>query len=314
MILDLPNTTTSAISKTLVNLRDEGGATALGRVLTLIVDSYHATTEAAISAANDASREHPMRVITISRPGAEEQLVNPQLNAQIRIGGDAGASEVIVLNPLGEANSHDAALVTGLLLPDAPVVTWWPSSAPTNVAQSALGTISQRRITDSLSTEDPIATLKSLSGCYTPGDTDLAWTRITNWRAQLAAALDQPPYYRVNKIELAYESGSPSGLLLATWLFHQLDAPVEMYQSEFVADTPGIHGVKLHRENGIVSLERINPGTVRITQPGQPVQEISLPRRELSDCLAEELRRLDSDTLYGEIIRDALPAYLESHE
>ena len=27
-----------------------------------------------------------------------------------------------------------------------------------------------------------------------PGDTDFAWTRLTLWRAQLAAVLDQPPY------------------------------------------------------------------------------------------------------------------------
>ena len=37
MIVDLPNTTTSAISKTLVKIREEGGAVALGRVLTLVI-------------------------------------------------------------------------------------------------------------------------------------------------------------------------------------------------------------------------------------------------------------------------------------
>ena len=39
MIVDLPNTTTSKISKTLVKIREEGGAVALGRVLTLVIST-----------------------------------------------------------------------------------------------------------------------------------------------------------------------------------------------------------------------------------------------------------------------------------
>ncbi len=39
MIVDLPDTTTSAVSKALVKLREEGGAVALGRVLTLVIAS-----------------------------------------------------------------------------------------------------------------------------------------------------------------------------------------------------------------------------------------------------------------------------------
>ena len=39
MIKTLPNTTISQVSKELVELRDEGGAVALGRVLTLIIET-----------------------------------------------------------------------------------------------------------------------------------------------------------------------------------------------------------------------------------------------------------------------------------
>ncbi len=39
-----------------------------------------------------------------------------------------------------------------------------------------------------------------------------------------------------------------------------------------------------------------------LTQPGQPAQRISLPRRSLKDCLAEELRRLDPDEIFGEAL------------
>src|SRR5690606_37774196 len=37
MIIDLPNTTVSKIARSLVSVREEGGAVALGRVLTLVI-------------------------------------------------------------------------------------------------------------------------------------------------------------------------------------------------------------------------------------------------------------------------------------
>ena len=49
MIVDLPNTTTSAVSKTLVKIREEGGAVALGRVLTLIISTALGDEEEAIA-------------------------------------------------------------------------------------------------------------------------------------------------------------------------------------------------------------------------------------------------------------------------
>jgi hypothetical protein len=36
------------------------------------------------------------------------------------------------------------------------------------------------------------------------------------------------------------------------------------------------------------------------------VHDISLPRRSLRDCLAEELRRLDPDDLFGDVIQKGL--------
>src|SRR3954463_6438681 len=91
VIVDLPNTTTSAISKALVKIREEGGAVALGRVLTLIISTRLGEEEEAIEAANDASREHPMRVLVVSTSGDANDHSEARLDAQIRVGGDAGA-------------------------------------------------------------------------------------------------------------------------------------------------------------------------------------------------------------------------------
>src|SRR5690606_32320323 len=68
MRVDLPGTTVSAISRELVRLREEGGAVALGRVLTLIIVTTATAAESAIAAPNAASREHPMRVLVLTEP------------------------------------------------------------------------------------------------------------------------------------------------------------------------------------------------------------------------------------------------------
>lgn len=307
MIVDLPNTTTSQILKTMVKIREEGGAVALGRVLTLVISTQLGHEEEAIEAANDASREHPMRVIVISvAAGGPSATEEARLDAQIRVGGDAGASEVVVLKAYGDTASDEEGLVTGLLLPDAPVVTWWPGLAPEVVSESPLGRIAQRRITDAAAQADPREFLEHLSKTYRPGDTDFSWTRLTLWRAQLAAVLDQPPYESITGVEVHGSPDSPSTGLLAAWLQMQLKVPARHELVTPAHGSSGIQGVRLHRPSGVVELERTNTNVVTLVQPNQPTHDISLIRRSLRDCLAEELRRLDPDDLFGEVIQHGL--------
>jgi glucose-6-phosphate dehydrogenase assembly protein OpcA len=313
VIVDLPNTTTSNISKTLVKIREEGGVVALGRVLTLVISTELGHEEEAIEAANDASREHPMRVIVISTAsstatanGAPASHDEPRLDAQIRVGGDAGASEVVVLKAYGDAASDEEGLVTGLLLSDAPVVAWWPGEAPDVVSQSPLGRIAQRRITDAAAQRDPQGFLANLTSTYAPGDTDFSWTRLTLWRAQLAAVLDQPPYESITKVEVHGSADSPSTTLLAAWLQDQLQVNAHYELVTPAHGSSGIQGVRLHRPSGVIELERISANIATLVQPDQPTHDISLPRRSLRDCLAEELRGLDPDELFGEVIQHGL--------
>jgi glucose-6-phosphate dehydrogenase assembly protein OpcA len=308
VIVDLPGTTTSAISKSLVKIREENGVVALGRVLTLVIATPLGEEEEAIGAANDASREHPMRVIVLSRHPEGRQREQARLDAEIRVGGDAGASEVIVLRAYGDTAADEEGLVTSLLLPDAPVVVWWPRNSPPSPSNSSLGRIAQRRITDAAAADNPLQALESLGEHYSPGDTDFAWTRLTLWRAQLAAVLDQPPFEPVTAVSVSGSSDSPSTELLAAWLQQQLEVPVTLDITDPVDGMSGIHGVRLDRASGPITLERNVPGVATLTQPGQPRHDISLPRRSLRDCLAEELRRLDPDDLLGEVVRNGLGA------
>lgn len=301
MIIDLENTTISKVSKRIVQIREQGGVVALGRVLTLVIETDFKGIEPAIKAANDASREHPCRIIVLADDNTKSKK-NARLDAQIRVGGDAGASEVIVLRAFGEAASDPESLVTGLLLPDAPVVAWWPGEAPANAAQSAIGRIATRRITDAASQKDARAHFRNIAKTYSPGDSDFAWTRLTQLRTQLATMLDQPPYDKVLAAEIVGASDSPSVDLLAAWLELKLGIKVKIVRTTPAKSINVIKNIKLIRKSGDVEISREVLDKAVLKQPSQPTREISLPRRSLRDCLSEDLRRLDPDDLFGEII------------
>lgn len=309
MIVDMPRTSTAAIAKKLVDLRDSGGAVALGRVLTLVVPTDDTRAELAIEAANDASREHPCRIVVLAN--ADERGTS-RLDGQIRVGGDAGASEVIVLRSYGPLTAHGAAMVIPLLLPDAPVVAWWPGEAPQDPSSDPIGAMAQRRITDAAGCADPVDTLHRLARHHVPGDTDFAWSRLTLWRGYLAAALDSAvdptgvePLAPVVEATVTGAADSPSTELLAAWLAQALRCPVLRVSGP---DGTGITGVRLERADGGIELVRTDGRVATLTQPGQPDRRLALARRSNRDCLAEELRRLDPDDVYGEVLTTGLAA------
>jgi len=296
VIVDLPSTTTVAVSKKLVQLRQDTGAMALSRVLTLVIVVGELDAEAAIDAATDASHQHPCRIIAVV---LSNKRGKSRLDGQIRVGGDAGASEVVVLRLFGALTDHGRSVVTPLLLPDSPVVAWWPTEAPSNVSQDPIGAMAQRRITDAAEAKQPKVALRNRAKTYAGGDTDLAWTRITLWRGLLAAALDQAPYEPVTEATVTGGTDSPSTDLLAAWLAEALRCKVTRARTR--AGT-GTVSVRLERRSGAIDLVRPDGNTATLAQPGQPTRRISLPRRGTAECLADELRRLDPDEIYAEAI------------
>jgi len=294
MIVDLPDTTTNVINKRITSLREEGGAITLGRVLTLVVAPHcEEILEDAINAAVSASREHPCRIIVVVP--VERDASDPRLDAQLRVGGDAGAGEVVVLKTAGPLGDHAASVVLPFLLPDTPVVTWWPGDAPAVPAQDPLGRLAIRRITDATGSKDPLGTLRSRLAGYTLGDTDLAWSRITYWRALLASSLDQPPYEPVNSAVVSGVATEPALDILAGWLATCIDGPVRR--------ETGTLKVELDLPTQTIVLSRPQDGaTATLTRTGRPEALLPLARRETRECLAEELRRLDADEIYHEAL------------
>ena len=147
MIVELPATSTNAINKKLDELREQVGAVNLGRVLTLVIaPDSDALLEESIEAAIAAGHEHPSRVIVVMNGDAD--AAKARLDAQLRVGTASGAGEVVVLRLSGPLAGHCSSVVVPFLLPDIPVVAWWPDIAPAVPAQDQLGQLAIRRITD----------------------------------------------------------------------------------------------------------------------------------------------------------------------
>lgn len=301
MIVDLPSTTTTDISKRLIALRQSVGAMAMGRVLTLLLVTDEELADTAIEVANDATRQHPARILVLVRANRRGAS---RLDGQIRVGGDAGASEIVILRLFGEMADHGASVVTPLLLPDSPIVAWWPGEPPADVAASPLGSMARRRITDAGGCAKPATQLKRRAKHYAPGDTDLAWTRVTRWRGLLAAALDEPPHEPVTSAAVVAEPDDASADLMAGWLAQALDVPVHRINS---ARGSGIVSVRLERTDGPIDLVRADEGLSTLAQPGRPTREVALSIPNAAECLAAELRRLDADEIYAAALTEGLP-------
>ncbi|MFK8905500.1 glucose-6-phosphate dehydrogenase assembly protein OpcA [Streptomyces sp. YS-3] len=300
MKIDLTDTTASKINKALVQGRRAVGTPAVGMVLTLVIVTDEENAYDALRAASDASREHPSRTLVVIKrvSRSPRDRTQSRLDAEVRVGADAGTGETVMLRLYGEVINHAQSVVLPLLLPDAPVVVWWPVNSPTDPANDPLGALAQRRVTDTYTAEQPREELTARAETYTPGDTDLAWTRITPWRSMLAAALDQVAC-KVTSVEVEGEEFNPSCELLAMWLADRLDVPVKRSQSS----GPGLTAVRMETDCGPIVLDRPDGSLATLSIQGQPNRAVALKRRETAELIAEELRRLDPDDTYASALK-----------
>jgi glucose-6-phosphate dehydrogenase assembly protein OpcA len=294
-MIELIDTDSNEIAAEFLRSRRRAGSPAMGMVMTLVFVVDEDAADEAMDTARSASREHPARVLGVilgdGRGGG-------QVDARVGIG-SGWTGETALIRLTGQVTKHPESVVLPLLLPDSPVVVWWPAKAPADPAEDPLGRLARRRITDAAAV--PTGKAKAmLAQChaYAPGNTDLAWTRITPWRALLAAALDQSRE-KVTHASVTGERISPSADLLSAWLADRLKVTVDRHSS----DGPGITRVVLTSKSGDTSLVRTDGKLATLSSPGQPDRPVALKRRDLDELLSEELRRLDPDDVYARTVK-----------
>jgi glucose-6-phosphate dehydrogenase assembly protein OpcA len=289
----LTDTSTSDVRTALMRSKQQLGGLTTGVVLNLIIMTDESAQYDAVRAASQAGREHPCRVLGVI---ARDIRSAPRLNAEITVGEDS-PGQTVVLRMYGELSEHADSVVAPLLVSDTPVVVWWPTAAPAAPAADPLGMLAQRRITDAAACERPLATLTRLATSYRPGDTDLAWARTTGWRSLLAAALDRA-HGEILAAEVSSEDGNPSAELMAAWLGSRLGVPVRRVTSA----GPGVTAVTIATADGDIAIVRPDGRNAILARPGDPDRHVSLHRRDTAELMAEELRRLDPDEVYGEVL------------
>ena len=102
----------------------------------------------------------------------------------------------------------------------------------------------------------------------------------------------------VRHIKVCGERDNASVILMGAWLSQMFETSFEVIWDDSIA----ISSVELDMEDGLLRIARIDDKTANIQRPGFPDQLVSLPRRPTSALLAEELRRLDPDDMYGKVI------------
>lgn len=293
MEIALTDTNAAEIARALVRARSGAGSPAMDMVLTLLVVTDDENVAHAMKTATTLSMEHPARIIGVVIGDARGKA---RLNAKVRVG-ESSSGESILLRIAGKLTKHAESVVLPLLLPDSPVVIWWPSNAPANPAEDPIGRLARRRLTDAESTANPVRALRNVARHYVEGDTDLSWTRLTPWRALLAAALDQATG-TVSRGTVVSDQDNPAAVLLVAWLSSRLGVPIE---HEYGPGTQ-ISRVSLDTQVGTIELTRLDEGSCEFRVPGSSSRVVPLGRRTLAELLAEDLRRLDPDEIYAETI------------
>jgi glucose-6-phosphate dehydrogenase assembly protein OpcA len=302
MATTLWDTTGGEVVKALLAERRAAGALASGLALTLVAVVDEKRVQEAEQAATIAAAAHPCRLIMVVRHSIN---ADNRLDAEVQIGGRLGSTEAVVMRMYGRLGLHAESVVLPLLAPDAPVVTWWHGAPPEEIATDALGVLANRRVTDCAQAPDPAAGLRQRAVDFVIGDTDLAWTRCTPWRSLLASALDGVEGTPLSA-SVAAESGNASAELLAGWLGSRL----ELTPSLDASGGPGITTAEivLRRDDGshcTVRVDRPDGMSATLSRADEEQRVLPLPRRELGDLLAEELRRMDPDAVYADALSAA---------
>jgi glucose-6-phosphate dehydrogenase assembly protein OpcA len=289
------DTTGSAVVRALVAERRTGGAVTSGNALTLVVVVDEPDVQAAEEAATIAASKHPMRMLMVIRRQIDAPV--PRLDAEVLLGGRLGPGEAVVMRMYGRLALHAESVVLPLLAPDAPVVTWWCGAPPDRIAYDPLGVFAGRRITDVLRSTDKVGALQQRAIDYAPGDTVLAWTRITGWRAALASAYDSA-HAKAVAAEVRGDDTDPSALLLAGWLSSALGVYVPVTKEGHRA----VESVTMTFDGAAEVTAALEGSRLVLHRSGSPDSIAPFADRGLGDLLAEELRRLDVDEIYADAL------------
>ena len=291
-MIGLWDTTGNEVVKALAAERRSAGGVASGLALTLVAvvdekqvrEAEAAATIAAAGAPVPAAHRGPLRRRAATQPagrrdrrrrparpvrGGRDADVRPARAAR-RVGGDAAAGA-------GRAGGHLVARRRRRSGSPTTSSAWSPTGGSPTAAQAA----------------DPVAALRQRADDYAPGDTDLAWTRITPWRTAGGRRVRHHRGQGHRRRRSSRRDTDPTAALM----------PAGCRPGSASSRRSGAHRrVPADARCSCAaptatswSLTRDDEHRRCSAAPARRTGRCRWPRRPLGDELAEELRRLDAD-------------------
>lgn len=251
--------------------------------------------------ANKTIREitkiRPSRVLlAVVEPHLEQERLTASISAHCALAPSAGRGkqvccEQVTIHASAGAARRLPATILPLLLPDLPVVGWWPGDpALSEEVNRKLIEICDRVIVDSRCFADPLGRFRQMAAPGPPCS-DIAWHRLRGWRELAAGLFDGPVFEeypsRMESIRVIYaghdQDVTPPGrgpmageaILLASWVASRLNwSPQRSMRS--IGFERQVFGE--HRGSGA-------PGQVLSLTLAAPDASFTLRRTGLADCV-----------------------------
>ena len=206
------------------------------------------------------TERHPNRAFVISAaPNARKDVLDAWVQTHCQMpspGRPQVCGEQITIEARGTAVERVAGTLLPLLVPDVPVVLWWPHGEPADDPRFLkVADMVDRVIVDSATFAAPEAGLTRMAALLEhdggPGSagtaiSDLSWSRLTPWRELTAQFFDAPALVahlaEITRVTVDYEARAGTvadrsqALLLVGWLaarlgWHTAEPPHEQPDS-----------------------------------------------------------------------------------
>ncbi len=237
--------------------------------------------EAAEDVLSGLAERHPSRTIVLFPQPDQEDGLEGEVEVDAFPVGDGRqiCTETIRIRLKGRRAAAPASVVQPLFLPDLPVFLRWRGLPPFGADYfETLVDVVDRLIVDSTEWPDLPAPYGDLVNVFDRvAVSDIAWTRTSRWRPQLASLW--PGVADVRRIRVIGTAAQAQ--LLAGWLRSRLDRPVEVEHEP----SDRLVGVEIDGEPAPFP-------------PGDPPAA--------ADLLSEELDRFSRDRIYEEAVRGTL--------
>lgn len=265
--------------------------------------------------------EHPCRAIVVRVDTGGEHTIAARASVQCWM--PFGRRQQICSEQIEIESPRDQirqlpAVLLGLLVPDLPIYVWCRDlSLATQPDLAKIFSLAGRIIIDTAGPADarqPFSVLTELRKLKVPVS-DLAWTRVTRWRALLDSVFTTPNCHEqlrsVENVEISWAGqGRPAvACYLAAWLKSRLPR----IRTSLVCGDP------LMPDAGAGRIRRVmlaGPGfSIELSRPGGTVVEISgkqlqghllFPHFSRADVLREELGLLGVDAQFEASVDEAV--------